>query len=193
MSTNGDRKCEGEHIHPRTKVTLNDLAKHGIHRPTHTSDKKSVAKNVVIGASIVGGTASTTVGVIAAGTSATGAISAAGAAIGGLAGGVFGSGVGLAAGGVGCEGEHIHPRTKVTLNDLAKHGIHRLTHTSDKKSVAKNVVIGASIVGGTAATTVGVIAAGTSATGAISAAGAAIGGLAGGVFGSGVGLAAGGV
>lgn len=101
MSTNGDRKSEGEYIPASTKVTLKDLAEHGIHRPTHASDEKAVAQNVAIGASIVGGTAATTVGVIAAGTSATGAISAAGAAIGGVAGGVFGSGVGLATGGVG--------------------------------------------------------------------------------------------
>lgn len=76
-----------------------ELEKHGIHRPS--ANGKRVAQNVAIGASIVGGTAATTVGVIAAGTSATGAISAAGAAIGGVAGGVFGSGVGLATGGVG--------------------------------------------------------------------------------------------
>jgi hypothetical protein len=101
MSTNGDSKSEGEYIPASTKVTLTDLAAHGIHRPAQASDKKAVAQNVAIGASIVGGTAATTVGVIAAGTSATGAISAAGAAIGGVAGGVFGSGVGLVTGGVG--------------------------------------------------------------------------------------------
>lgn len=66
-----------------------------------SNGNKAVAQNVVIGASIAGGTAATTVGVIAAGTSATGAISAAGAAIGGVAGGVLGSSVGLATGGVG--------------------------------------------------------------------------------------------
>lgn len=57
--------------------------------------------NAAIGVTVASGTAATTVGVIAAGTSATGAISAAGAAIGGVAGGVFGSGVGLATGGAG--------------------------------------------------------------------------------------------
>lgn len=76
MSTNGDGKIEGEYI-------------------------PVVAQNVAIGTSIVGGAAATTVGVIAAGTSATSAISAAGAAIGGVAGGVIGSSVGLATGGVG--------------------------------------------------------------------------------------------
>jgi hypothetical protein len=81
MSTNGNSKSEGEYIPASTKVTLKDLAEHGIHPTTQTSDKKAVAQNVAIGASIVGGTAATTVGVIAAGTSATGAISAAGAVI----------------------------------------------------------------------------------------------------------------
>lgn len=101
MSANDESKGEGEYIPVSTKITLKDLAEHGIHRPARTNDKKAVAQNVAIGASIVGGTAATTVGVIAAGTSATGAISAAGAAIGGVAGGVLGSGVGLATGGVG--------------------------------------------------------------------------------------------
>lgn len=76
-------------------------AKQSSPKPTTASSGKAVSQNVAIGASIVGGTAATTVGVIAAGTSATGAISATGAAIGGVAGGVFGSGVGLATGGVG--------------------------------------------------------------------------------------------
>jgi hypothetical protein len=58
-------------------------------------------ENAAIGISVAGGTAATAAGVIAAGTSATGAISAAGAAIGGVAGGVMGSGVGLATGGMG--------------------------------------------------------------------------------------------
>lgn len=98
MSAN-DSNDKGEYIPANTNVTLRDLEKHGIHRPS-TKGKK-VAQNVAIGASIVGGTTATTVGVIAAGTSATGVISAAGAAIGGVAGGVFGSGVGLATGGVG--------------------------------------------------------------------------------------------
>lgn len=62
---------------------------------------KSRVENAVIGVSVAGGTAATAVGVIAAGTSATGAISAAGAAIGGVAGGVLGSSVGLATGGAG--------------------------------------------------------------------------------------------
>ncbi len=58
-------------------------------------------ENAAIGVTVAGGTAATAVGVIAAGTSATGAISAVGAAIGGVAGGVLGSGVGLATGGIG--------------------------------------------------------------------------------------------
>lgn len=58
-------------------------------------------ENAAIGVTVAGGTAASLVGVITAGTSATGAISAAGAAIGGVAGGVFGSGVGLVTGGVG--------------------------------------------------------------------------------------------
>lgn len=89
------------------------------------------------------------------------------------------------------KGEHIPANTNVTVHDLDEHGIHR-TPPNGKK-VAQNVAIGTSIAGGTAAATVGVIAAGTSATGAISAAGAAIGGVAGGVVGSSVGLATGGV
>lgn len=91
----------GEYIPAETRITLKDLEKHGIHGHTSPHKGKKVAQNVAIGASIVGGTAATTVGVIAAGTSATVAISAAGAAIGGVAGGVVGSGVGLATGGVG--------------------------------------------------------------------------------------------
>ncbi len=98
MSANDSNK-KGEYIPANTNITLRDLEKHGIHR-TPTKGKK-VAQNVAIGTSIVGGTAAATVGVIAAGTSATGTISAAGAAIGGVAGGVVGSGVGLATGGVG--------------------------------------------------------------------------------------------
>ena len=101
MSTSNDSKGEGEYIPASTKIVPNDLAQHGIHPAPHAGEKHVVVKNVAIGASIVGGTAATTVGVIAAGTSATGAISAAGAAIGGVAGGVIGSGVGLATGGVG--------------------------------------------------------------------------------------------
>jgi len=102
MSTNDDGdNGKGEYIPASTKITLKDLEQHGIHSPSTSRDGKKVAQNVAIGASIVGGTAATTVGVIAAGTSATGAISAAGAAIGGVAGGVIGSGVGLATGGVG--------------------------------------------------------------------------------------------
>lgn len=80
MSTDNEGNGEGEH---------------------NPSGKNTVVEKVAIGVSIVGGTAATTVGVIAAGTSATGAISAAGAAIGGVAGGVIGSGIGLATGGVG--------------------------------------------------------------------------------------------
>lgn len=62
---------------------------------------RSRIENAAIGVSVAGGTAATAVGVIAAGTSATGAISAVGAAVGGVAGGVLGSGVGLATGGIG--------------------------------------------------------------------------------------------
>lgn len=101
MSTHNDSKGEGEYIPASTEIIPRDLAEHGIHPTPHAGDKNTVVKNVAIGASIVGGTAATTVGVIAAGTSATGAISAVGAAIGGVAGGVIGSGVGLATGGVG--------------------------------------------------------------------------------------------
>lgn len=68
--------------------------------PSQTPTKNKI-ENAAIGVTVAGGTAATAVGVIAAGTSATGAISAAGAAIGGVAGGVLGSGVGLATGGVG--------------------------------------------------------------------------------------------
>jgi len=92
---------DGEYIPAEKRITLKDLEKYGIHGNSTPSKGKKVAQNIAIGASIVGGTAATTVGVIAAGTSATGAISAAGAAVGGVAGGVVGSGVGLATGGVG--------------------------------------------------------------------------------------------
>ena len=68
--------------------------------PSQTPTRSKI-ENAAIGVTVAGGTAATAVGVIAAGTSATGAISAAGAAIGGVAGGVLGSGVGLATGGVG--------------------------------------------------------------------------------------------
>lgn len=101
MSTNDESKGEGEYIPAGTKITLQNLEKHGIPPASNTRDRKAVARNVAIGASIVGGTAATTVGVVAAGASATGAISAAGAAIGGVAGGVIGSGIGLATGGIG--------------------------------------------------------------------------------------------
>lgn len=68
--------------------------------PSQTPTRNKI-QNAAIGVTVAGGTAATAVGVIAAGTSATSAISAAGAAIGGVAGGVLGSGVGLATGGVG--------------------------------------------------------------------------------------------
>jgi hypothetical protein len=58
-------------------------------------------EGAAIGTAVVGGSAATVVGVMAAGTSATAAISAGGAAIGGVVGGVVGSGIGLATGGVG--------------------------------------------------------------------------------------------
>jgi len=101
MTDAKDQNEGGEYIPAETRITLKDLEKHGIHGNSTPHKGKKVAQNVAIGASIVGGTAATTVGVIAAGTSATGAISAAGAAIGGVAGGIVGSGVGLATGGVG--------------------------------------------------------------------------------------------
>lgn len=64
-------------------------------------DMKRIAENMAIGASIVGGTTVLKIGVIAASTSATAAISAVGATIGGVAGGFIGSSVGLVSGGVG--------------------------------------------------------------------------------------------
>jgi hypothetical protein len=64
-------------------------------------DAKKTAQKIVIGASIVGGTTLLRVGVIAAGTSATAAISTVGATIGGVTGGIIGSSVGLVSGGVG--------------------------------------------------------------------------------------------
>ncbi len=60
-----------------------------------------LAKNAVIGTVAAGGAVASTVGIVAAGTSATAAISAGGAIVGGLAGGALGSGVGLATGGAG--------------------------------------------------------------------------------------------
>jgi len=63
----------------------------------------------------------------------------------------------------------------------------------DAKTIAQKIVIGASIVVGTTALRIGVIAAGTSATATISAVGATIGGVTGGVIGSSVGLVSGGV
>ncbi len=90
-------------------------------------------------------------------------------------------------------GEMMPTSPRIEPVDLAHRGIHQ-THTiSGRKKAAQNLAIGTSIVGGTAATTIGAIAAGASSTGAISAAGAAIGGVAGGVIGSGIGLATGGV
>lgn len=65
----------------------------------HPPSKK--IENSIIGVAIAGGSAASATGIVAAGASATGTISAVGAAIGGVAGGVFGSGVGLATGGVG--------------------------------------------------------------------------------------------
>ena len=60
-----------------------------------------VISNVAIGAAVVGGASTSVIGMVAAGTSATGAISAVGATIGGVTGGVLGSSVGLVTGGVG--------------------------------------------------------------------------------------------
>lgn len=62
---------------------------------------KGKIENSVIGAAIVGGSAASAVGIVAAGASATGTISAVGAAVGGITGGVVGTSVGLATGGVG--------------------------------------------------------------------------------------------
>ena len=58
-------------------------------------------EGAAIGTAVVGGSAATVVGVMAAGTSATAAISAGGALIGGVVGGVAGSSIGLVTGGVG--------------------------------------------------------------------------------------------
>jgi hypothetical protein len=101
MSANDESKCDGEYMPASTKVTLSDLVTHGVSRPARTSNKKNIVQSVAVSASILGGTTATAVGVIAAGTSATGAIGATGAAIGSVVGGVLGSGVGLATGGVG--------------------------------------------------------------------------------------------
>jgi hypothetical protein len=57
-------------------------------------------ENVALGASILGGGGAAAAGGIAAASATTGTISAIGATIGGLAGGAFGSGVGIATGGV---------------------------------------------------------------------------------------------
>jgi hypothetical protein len=66
----------------RPAISLADLAKHGIHRESIPRRRKKNAWNIAIGASIVGGIAAITVGVI----SATSAIGAAGSAIGGSTG-----------------------------------------------------------------------------------------------------------
>jgi hypothetical protein len=65
------------------------------------SNKKEIIENAAIGSAVLGGGTATIIGAVAAGTSATGAISAAGATIGGVAGGVLGSSVGIATGGFG--------------------------------------------------------------------------------------------
>jgi len=67
------------------------------------------------------------------------------------------------------------------------------TTSSIKKKFAQNIAIGASIIGGTTALKIGIVAAGTSATATISAVGATIGGVTGGIMGSSVGLVSGGV
>jgi len=67
------------------------------------------------------------------------------------------------------------------------------TTSSIKKKLAQNIAIGASIIGGTTALKIGIVAAGTSATATISAVGATIGGVTGGIMGSSVGLVTGGV
>jgi len=68
-----------------------------------------------------------------------------------------------------------------------------VTTSSIKKKFAQNIAIGASIIGGTTALKIGIVAAGTSATATISAVGATIGGVTGGIMGSSVGLVSGGV
>ena len=98
MKSSNDRDA-GAGKHPL--ISLDDLAKHGIHRTSPKPFRKLKARNVLIGVMAVGGTTAATVGAIAAGTSATGAISVTGAAVGGVAGGVMGSSVGLATGGIG--------------------------------------------------------------------------------------------
>jgi hypothetical protein len=67
---------------------------------SHSSIRTKI-ENAAIGVAVVGGSAASAAGVIAAGTSATGAISAVGAVVGGVAGGVLGSSVGLVTGGAG--------------------------------------------------------------------------------------------
>jgi hypothetical protein len=62
---------------------------------------RSKLENAALGVAISGGAVTSVAGVVAAGSAATGTISAVGAAAGGIAGGVFGSSVGLATGGVG--------------------------------------------------------------------------------------------
>jgi hypothetical protein len=66
----------------RPPISLADLAKHGIHRESIPRRRKKSAWSIAIGASIVGGIAAISVGVI----SATSAIGAAGSAIGGSTG-----------------------------------------------------------------------------------------------------------
>ena len=57
---------------------------------------RRIAEKTVIGSAIVGGSVASIIGFVAAGSSATGAISAAGATVGAVAGRVVGSGIGLA-------------------------------------------------------------------------------------------------
>ena len=60
------------------------------------------------------------------------------------------------------------------------------------KNTIENVALGATTIGGTAATAAGIVAAGATSSGALTAAGAVVGGVTGGVVGSSVGLATGG-
>ena len=61
------------------------------------------------------------------------------------------------------------------------------------RKVAENFALGTSIIGGSGATAIGLMATGTSYTAAISAVGATVGGVTGGVIGSSIGLATAGV
>ncbi|MCL1825079.1 MAG: hypothetical protein FWG26_03920 [Betaproteobacteria bacterium] len=70
--------------------------------PPRTSVLKKLGIGTLfVGTSVPSGLAATAIGLSAAGSSTTAAISAVGAAVGGTVGGVVGTGVGLATGGMG--------------------------------------------------------------------------------------------